>query len=435
MKEISIIKIDTNTISVWRQKRLVDISPQVAALTANEGFISHEVSAKNMAESHKIYRDYWTCLNEESLNYSISGIRHKADMVYTHLKNISERIGDLVDVVYAVPSHMTNYQLSLLLGINNALNLSVRGFVDANVAALASAAAPGAYTVLDIQPNQTVITDLDVANKVTSRGSELVPNIGSNNIYHACARHIANSFVRQTRFDPLHDSICEQYLMDALPRWIDESAFNKDLYCNLEYNDEAIRAVIPSSSLKKIIEQNLSPLEDRLKAGRTIAFSRESKIFINASDLFTQHQNIPENAILDAVCDNMTSIIESGSSEFIVELKSSPKTSMQLTINPVSLEVDPESATHITDGKHAVSLSQSPIGLDMNGFILHPQQPSSVTVRMESGYAKIYSNKIKISVNGMTVLDKCTLKGGDEISIDSRAEPFTAITVINSDAS
>ena len=435
MSEISIIKIDTDTISVWRNGRLIDTSPQVAVLTVDGGFISHEVSAKTMAGSQKIYQDYWTCLNEDTLSYVVSGIRHKADMVYIHLKNISERIGDLVDVVYTVPSHLTSDQLSLLLGISNALNLSVRGFIDANVAALSNAAAPGSYTVLDIQPNQTVITDLDVADQVTRRHSELVPNIGSNNIYHACARHIANSFVRQTRFDPLHDSLCEQHMMDALPRWIDESAFNKDLYCSLEYNDEVIRAVVASSHIKKIIVQNLSPLESRLKVGRTVAFMRDSKIFINSSGLFSEHQNIPVNAVLDGVCDNIDSIIEGENAEFISELKSSSKPSMQLTINPVAFEIDPESATHITDGKQAIALSQTPIGLDTNGFVLRPNQVPNVDVRLENGYATIYSNKVKISVNGMTVVDNCNLKGGDQIHIDNKVEPFTAITVISSDAS
>ena len=108
MSEISIIKIDTDTISVWRNGRLIDTSPQVAVLTVDGGFISHEVSAKTMAGSQKIYQDYWTCLNEDTLSYVVSGIRHKADMVYIHLKNISERIGDLVDVVYTVPSHLTS---------------------------------------------------------------------------------------------------------------------------------------------------------------------------------------------------------------------------------------------------------------------------------------------------------------------------------------
>ena len=49
MSEISIIKIDTDTISVWRNGRLIDTSPQVAVLTVDGGFISHEVSAKTMA--------------------------------------------------------------------------------------------------------------------------------------------------------------------------------------------------------------------------------------------------------------------------------------------------------------------------------------------------------------------------------------------------
>lgn len=435
MSEISIIEINTDNISVWREGRLLDISPQVAVLTADGGFISHEVSARTMASSQKIYRDYWTCVNEHTLSHPTARIRHKADMVYVHLKNISERISDLVDVVYTVPSHLTSYQLSLLLGISNALDLSVRGFVDANVAALANAAAPGSYTVLDIQPNQTVITDLDVADQVTHKGAELVPNIGSNNIYHACARHIANSFVRQTRFDPLHDSLCEQYLMDALPRWVDESAFNKDLYCSLEYNDEVIRAVVASSDIKKIIAHNLSPLESRLKVGRTVAFCRDSKIFVNSSGLFTEHQNIPVNAVLDGVCDNLDSIIEGENAEFISVLNSSSKPSMQLTINPVVFEIDSESATHITDGKRAVTLSQTPIGLDTNGFVLRPEQIASAVVRLENGFATIYSNKIKISVNGMTVVDNCTLKGGDQIHIDNKVGPFTAVTVINSDAS
>jgi hypothetical protein len=280
-----------------------------------------------------------------------------------------------------------------------------------------------------------VITDLDVADQVTHKGAELVPNIGSNNIYHACARHIANSFVRQTRFDPLHDSLCEQYLMDALPRWVDESAFNKDLYCSLEYNDEVIRAVVASSDIKKIIAHNLSPLESRLKVGRTVAFCRDSKIFVNSSGLFTEHQNIPVNAVLDGVCDNLDSIIEGENAEFISVLNSSSKPSMQLTINPVVFEIDSESATHITDGKRAVTLSQTPIGLDTNGFVLRPEQISSAVVRLENGFATIYSNKIKISVNGMTVVDNCTLKGGDQIHIDNKVGPFTAVTVINSDAS
>ena len=433
MKHLSIIKISNDHINVWRDGSVIDTSPQVAVLTADDVFVSHEVNVKAASASRKISHDYWSCLSENPLNYVVPGVRHRADLVYKHLENISERVGDLSDVIYAVPSNFSTYQLSLLLGINNALNLSVKGFVDANVGALASAATSGAYSVVDIQLSQTVIADIDVTDKVTAINSTIIPHIGRKNIFHACARYIANQFVYQTRFDPLHNSATEQHLLENLPKWVDELSFNKELSCGLNNHGESVQAVVSSSELKAIVTQNLNTLSKFVTPKRTLAFRKDSKIFANATSLFPEHQNIPDDATTDGIKENFTLIAAGNNKEFITQLNASSQPSMRLTINHLVGATDSESATHITDGKQALRLSEKSISFDKNGFLSTPSTYPSVTAYIKNGSATVRSNKIKLSVNGMTVVDNCLLKGGDEIRIRDRTEPFVAITVINND--
>lgn len=435
MNDSSIIKIDNKSISLWRHGKLIDVSPQIAVLTVDEAFVSHAVSVDAMRKSQKMCRDYWSNLSEEPLSHSVQGFRHRADLVYQHLNDIKERVGDLTDIIFAVPSHLSTAQLSLLLGISNALSLVTKGFVDINIAALANAATPGNYSVLDIQLNQTVLLDINVTDKVTAVSSKIIPNIGSKNIYHSCARYISDSFIRQTRFDPLHDSSSEQRLLENLPRWVDELSFNQELHCSLKNKGDIIRAIVPSDKLKAIISQNLNTLSNLIAPERTLAFARDSKIFANATALFNDSQNIPNDAAINGIKENISLITEANNAEFITELCASSKPSMRLTINPSIQIIDPASATHITDGERAVRLSHNPVSLDKNGFLVEAHAQECVTALIENDFAILRSNRIKLAVNGMTVVDSCQIKGGDEIIISNGPGSFTAITVINDDAS
>jgi len=161
--------------------------------------------------------------------------RSHADLIYAQLAAFAnaESLAD-VPLLLAVSSAYTLDQLRLLLGIAAAARLAVTGLVDAAVAATADLPSTERALHLDLEMNRAVLTELVRGDGLRRGRVDLARDVGLRALEDALAQLVARTFVRATRFDPLHQAVTEQTVYDRLPGWR-ESATGGEAVLVLEH--------------------------------------------------------------------------------------------------------------------------------------------------------------------------------------------------------
>lgn len=117
----------------------------------------------------------------------------------------------------AVGSRTSPQALGELLRMARAAGGAVQGFVDASVALAAWHAQSGQGIVIDIGRNQTVFSVVAVEDGEALLRRTAVAPVGEAALLQRWLQLFAESMVRQTRYDPLHDPRHEAALRERLP--------------------------------------------------------------------------------------------------------------------------------------------------------------------------------------------------------------------------
>ena len=112
----------------------------------------------------------------------------------------------------------------------------VCGVVDSAVAAVAPEPVGTRVLHLDLELHHAVLTALDRDSELRRSHSELLPRHGLLALQEAWIEMIAATFVRRTRFDPLHQAANEQDLWNRLPGWLAELERSERI--DVELSDE-----------------------------------------------------------------------------------------------------------------------------------------------------------------------------------------------------
>lgn len=202
-----------------------DASPGVATLQDGRVLVGAAAAARQRIAPLHVQNRYWHALGTEPLPWQAPGIATAADLAHAHLAALlAEPVrAGARHVLLAVPPGHTREQLGLLVGITNECGVTVRGLVDQGLAGCATLAAVPHMLHLDLHQHQAVATLVEVvrAESMLRRARyELLPGCGVLAFQQSLAQSVATAFVRETRFDPLHEAGTEQSLHDALPRWL-----------------------------------------------------------------------------------------------------------------------------------------------------------------------------------------------------------------------
>ena len=194
--------------------------------------------------------NYWRALSTESLTRPSRLVRTTADVAFAQA---SELLGphksDGEGVLLAIPAGYTREQLGLLLGVINETGVNVAGVVDAALAACSLEPAPARALHLDLELHQALLTVLDYAGTKGSAGDrgglkrnryEIAPRHGLMALQQTWMQMIAENFVRNTRFDPLHDAASEQRLLDLLPEWLTALQENERITLALQFGERPL---------------------------------------------------------------------------------------------------------------------------------------------------------------------------------------------------
>jgi hypothetical protein len=166
---------------------------------------------------------FWAELDTTPLPSPFRDGVSRADLAHAHLEAIWGKTGKGVnEAILVLPGSYSDDQLGLLLGIAQACDVPVKGLVDAALASCLTQPVRSQLLHLDLQFHRVVVTELLSGSELARREVKIASNVGLATLQDAWARRVAERFVRDTRFDPLHVAATEQALYDALPALLND---------------------------------------------------------------------------------------------------------------------------------------------------------------------------------------------------------------------
>jgi hypothetical protein len=252
--------------------------PGVALLEEQSTVVGAEAARRVRLRPLLAHSNFWRAIGTEPLTRPSRLVRTTADVAFAQAQALLGRFKqENESVLLAVPAGYSREQLGLLLGVVNETGVPVAGLVDAALAACALQTAPARVLHLDLELHQAILTVLeytggDRAGLKRSR-YEIAPRHGVLGIQQTWMQFIAESFVRKTRFDPLHDAGTEQRLVDGLPQWLAELQDKERINVAIQFSDRPLEIEVERAQLIAAAEPHYAELQ-RLVQGARVAGMR-----------------------------------------------------------------------------------------------------------------------------------------------------------------
>ena len=245
-------------------------SPGLAALHDRKLLTGSAARARKRIDPRRSHDRFWYQL-DAGLDRAMAEARSAADLAHRQLVDIGAPLSE-ADLLVAAPGTYTAGQLSLALGLLKAAGARVQGLFDPAVAAARTLTDTARVIHVDVQLHRFCITLLSGGQ--TLEILDLVEHKpGLAVIEDRLAEAFAAAFVRQSRFDPLHDATTEQRLYDAMPSWLASLSLAPSMVCDLDLGPRRVRAGVEATALKQALSGALDVLAERLnkhlQAGQT----------------------------------------------------------------------------------------------------------------------------------------------------------------------
>ena len=426
-----VIELNDAAVRVVREGKIVCESPGVAIIDDHSIITGAEAHARAHLNPRAANSRFWQQLNEAKLPNAMRQCRHHADLAYHHLKAILAQVGRPSDAVIGVPGHYNQGQLALLLGIAEACGLKISGLVDSNVAAVAGCAPPGHYTVADIHQHHVTLAAVDVGEHARRTAVDTIDQSGLTRIYEACVDLIADAFLEQSRFDPLHEADTEQLLYSHLPKWLEEATKAHEIQISVEYRGNRFNAKVPTREFDRVTEMVLAPISEHLKGNSQLLVSAGLAQLPGCMTYLAPAQALKRDACYQGVAEHRLELAAGKAGvSFVTSLPCAPKPSLEAVTVVASETAASRIATHVLAGNHALALSNSPIYLIPNGTVAKiAEGKESCAVMLDGDVAMLRANGADTRLNGELVSGSCQIKPGDHITLEGGRALFIPIAV------
>jgi hypothetical protein len=196
-------------------------SPGMALVEGETPLFGEDARGRSRLRPRLVVTDAWARLGTEPLGTPFPDGLSRADLVHGHLESLWKRArGGTSEVVLAVPGVHGEAALGLLLGIAATLGMPVAGMVDAALASVAAGFAGERLLHVDLGLRHAAVTEILQGKELVRERVARIDRWGQDEVEDAEMRGAALAFVRQARFDPLHDAETEQALFGRLPAWL-----------------------------------------------------------------------------------------------------------------------------------------------------------------------------------------------------------------------
>ena len=244
------IHINDAGITLLNKDQIVYREPGFALLGDNKMSTGNEAFSRARMDPRRIQHRFWSELITEPLKDSRFSHLSAADLVSRQLEQLWQSVGaGVTELIVAVPSYMNSQHLGLFLGIAGELGLPVVAMVDAAVAATRREYRNAAPVHIDMGLHTTTLTRLAQQGAVQSERSDILDSCGVYALHDRWLNTVAEAFVQQSRFDPLHTADTEQMLMNRLSGWLTEAARSDHVEMELEFSGTTYSASLESLSL------------------------------------------------------------------------------------------------------------------------------------------------------------------------------------------
>ena len=433
----AVIELNDCEVTIVQAGNIVASSPGIAVLKQDRIELGQAALQSTHIDPRNTFSRFWSNLSQDNFQRRTKLARHNADLAFAHLLSLHEMAGEVDQVVFAVPGSFTTEQLSLLLGLAGASPFTVTGLVDSAVAATAATAGAGMYQHLDIHLHHTVVTVLEVSETVSRTAVKTVNDVGLLDLQDKCVNHIADLFIQQSRFDPLHHAVAEQALCNNLTQCLQALETETDALIEIEFETTRYQARVNRGRLVEA----LRPLYDKISA--VVDPSCISLVNRRMAGLPALTEHLAAASIKAEVLDQRA--VFSGCMSYMPEDKAAHEgiyfvTQLKAATEPVinyataaRLEKKFDAgATHVLVDAEAHPLGQTPLYLSAQGVLTEfRSQDSLCSLTLEDSIATLAptGDNAVVFVNDQAVTGNAGLRPGDVIGFTGAARKFTLIRV------
>ena len=444
MADIFTLEINDCGLSVSKNADVLLTSPGYALIDGSSFEVGERAYQQARLHPRRAHNQFWHRLSLDPLVYPTQRFRHQADLAHAHLAHIAESVEGLNDVVVAVPSYYSREQLSLLLGIASESPLNIIGLVDASVAALALQPLSGQSCYLDLHLHHAVLVSLGVSEKIKRTQIEVLDRSGLASLYDKWVQLIANAFIDQCRFDPLHSAETEQALYNQLPEWLAAIGQREEVILELESSGKRFDCRLKRAAALAAIAPNYQRIAQAAqKIPGNLYVSERVAALPGIADHLSGLQTVAANSVASSCAQFSKEVASSGESlSFITALPASAVAQPAAASSPTMNEL-----TDADDGRGiapAVShlLSESviyPLRQDLYVGLNAQQIPSVASNDSELAVAiakienrdgqhwlvPLHTNRIEL--NGARLDKDQSLRVGDNVRLVDNESVFTLV--------
>ncbi len=363
----AVLEVNDYELTLYKGAEALYQAPAIAIVRENDMLFGEAALRQFRLFPRQANHQYFAKLNADPLSEPVKRAANHADLVYLHLKELAQVSSD--DLVLAVPGTLNGDQLGVLLGICQEAGYNVRGFVDSAVAAVASESSPRQLFHLDVHLQHFVVTELNVDGDVVRGNAEEIRDCGISNLVNGWVNLIADRFVSETRFDPLHTADSEQQLYNQVFDWLNGAHHSGELGVAIASSGSERRVDVARSQLESKALQRYRRVLETLPQGAAVTISaRTARIpgFAGAlRDAGHPLKLLGASAVGAACSAQLGDIIDDGGAlRLISRLPMRHGNSAQL-----QPEASTPSPTHFLHEHTALPLSAGPATRSSNGQI------------------------------------------------------------------
>jgi hypothetical protein len=450
-----VFEFNDAAIAVWGDSGLLLESPGVAILEprgVTVGRAAHRIARMNPRATND---RYWDELSLEPLDKPTARIRSHADLAYAQLDEIRRELGDeTAEAVFAVPGSFDKEQLALLLGIARECAIRVVGLVDAPVAAATRALLDGDLLHVDVLLHRAVLTRIRRDAQLTRTGIDSVAKAGLAALRERWIDHMADAWLTQTRFDPLHLAETEQALYDRLPGWLGELGAEDSIALEMQSGPKTHRASVSRDGLLGAVRKHYDRIAAQVRAAAaegplTVLLSARAAQLPGLADALGAAAG---NAAVGLAADDVARGVfahagdirsEGDSLSFVTRLPAPPRGNRDIADFPQKISnvpISPPRPTHLLHrsrawaiGAVACEIGEGPDGLRIGRPLNGTAEPlCSIYAR---GPRVLLENRGEVLLNDDRAAAIAELNLGDRIRVGRAGDVLEIIAVVDRDGS
>ncbi len=416
----TLIELHDHNIRISSPQGLLGESPGFANIFKKPTVFGADALGLTRLHPQQSFNQFWFQLGLDPLAGKNKLFRHHADLAFAHLENMAKQFELVGETIFAVPSHYSANQLATLLGLVKHCSIDAAGLVDLALLALAKLHEHQHALFMDVQLHQTVLTLVTKEQGEILRQKVLpIPGTGLLSLHDTWANTITDAFIKQSRFDPLHNADTEQYIYSEMENWLKSVATNKEIL--IEINNKG--SIHQASLTLNNFEQRAQNIFNKVKQEVDSISSRPTPVFA-----LERICNLPglQQAIPNIISVSENAISENGYQ--YLELIKSSGGALKLVSR---LPVEEKNLSSMEGIKTSISSKPSHFVFEHKAYAFSAIQPEInlpelqlgapiVISFQDQGYLLETNPELDLDLNGTRLTEPTLLKLGDRLTINKR---------------